>query len=145
MPKIFTPMPVVLVITSNHFDPGQARKDWHDEIVLPLSDHLKDAPLVRVVTATLKAGQGSAFEAWKQAGRPANLTRTEEEALAARSVPIYRFVLARTDHGAVTVPFSLKPDEILFMEVASAVEDPRIEDQPTDLDEMNRELDYAYD
>jgi xylan 1,4-beta-xylosidase len=95
-------------------EPGQVV--WRDVIRLPES-LFGPAARIRVTSAQVRAGMGSAYEAWESWGRPVSLTRLEEEALVAASQPEHRVRILAAAGGCVEIPVELQRDEILFLEI----------------------------
>lgn len=98
------------------FPTGDARS-WDLSLSLPVPPPLSGYNEIRLTTATVRAGQGSAWEFWKAMGAPATLTRTEQQALAARSTPAWTSRMMSVTDGSVTVELSLRPNEFAFLEL----------------------------
>lgn len=111
---------------------------WKDTLLVPVA-LLGGAAQVRVTSAQVKEGKGSAFEAWQAWGRPVNLTRLEEEALVAASQPDHRVHILAPAGDTLEIPFELKRDEILFVEIRANGETVNI----GELDERLNKLDQA--
>ena len=67
--------------------------------------------------ATIKQHKGSAYETWIKMGMPENLSKIQEEMLHAHSVPEYDFAIIKPKDGKLTIPFDLKPNEVMYVEV----------------------------
>lgn len=78
--------------------------------------HLDEKKL-RVISAKVTEGQGSAYEFWKSMGYPPNLTKTEQEALRQRSQPYYNAQIADNDTRFVNIELALKANEFVFLEI----------------------------
>lgn len=70
-----------------------------------------------VTTAVIKESQGSAYETWLKMGKPQNLSPIQQEMLEAHSIPEYSFMLLTSKNGKVEIPFTLKPNEVMYMEL----------------------------
>lgn len=90
---------------------------WKGTLELPVPDALVDQGKVLIVTAQLTAGGGSLYETWQSLGGPVTTTRIEQEALEAASQPHHHIHVLPVTNGKVTLPFSLKRDEVLFAEM----------------------------
>jgi len=90
---------------------------WEQVIELPISANLRSHKEVRVTIAQVREGQGSAYEYWKAMGSPANLTRLEQELLAAKAEPAYASSMLEVADGRVRVPLNLHVNEFAFIEV----------------------------
>jgi xylan 1,4-beta-xylosidase len=96
--------------------PYDTGDNWEVELDLPLPGFLRDRTEVRVVAAHVSEGQGSAYEAWRAMGAPANLTRMEQDMLTARSAPSYTGRMMPVENGHVRVSVTLKPNEFILLE-----------------------------
>ncbi len=76
-------------------------------------------------SAVIKEGRGSAYEAWLEMGKPANLTAFQEDFLRGCSVPEYGFVKMKGENA--TLDFSLKSNEVCYIEISR---------KPTDVAEI---------
>ena len=86
--------------------------DFADTICVPMPDGEYIA-----TTATIKEHKGSAYETWLKMGMPENLSKIQEEMLHAHSVPEYDFMLVSAKDGKLCVPFHLKPNEVMYVEI----------------------------
>lgn len=84
---------------------------WSDKIQLNISD--TDDYIIQ--QARIREGQGSPYEAWLKMGKPSNLSPFEEEFLRARGEMEYS--LATFNADAASIDVSLKPDEVLYLEI----------------------------
>lgn len=91
--------------------------EWKETVELPVPDALVHDGHVKVLTAILSAGAGSLYETWQALGGPVSLTRIEREALAAASQPRHHAHRLPVQNGKVSLPFTLKTDEVLFTEL----------------------------
>ncbi|MEX0331409.1 MAG: hypothetical protein AB3N64_08310 [Puniceicoccaceae bacterium] len=90
---------------------------WEQTIELPVPVNMRSRKEIRVTLAQVKEGLGSAYEYWKSMGAPANLTRIEQELLAARAEPAYTSSMVEVIDGKVVVPVTLRQNEFVFIEV----------------------------
>ncbi|MEX0324647.1 MAG: hypothetical protein AB3N33_01030 [Puniceicoccaceae bacterium] len=97
--------------------PHVTRNAWEVKIELPVAAEMRSRKEVRVTTAHVREGQGSAYEYWKAMGAPANLTRIEQELLAAKAEPAYSSGMVEVVDGKVEVSVSLQVNEFFFIEV----------------------------
>lgn len=97
--------------------PHDEPSDWNVRLRLPVPPTQLDREEVRLTLAHVKEGQGSAFEFWEAMGRPPNLTRTEQEALRARSEPAFASAMMGVKDGCLELGLRLKPNEFVFLEV----------------------------
>jgi xylan 1,4-beta-xylosidase len=67
--------------------------------------------------ATIKQHKGSAYETWLRMGMPENLSKIQEEMLQAHSVPEYDFTIVKSKDGKIEIPFALKPNEVMYVEI----------------------------
>lgn len=118
--------------------PFDTPSDWHLDLNLPLTPALAARTEVRVTRALVREGHGSAFEAWQAMGSPPNLTRLEQEMLAARAQPEYTSDLLPVQNGRIRLSLSLKPNEIIFIEAGG---DPA--DTPATASEDQNALDQS--
>lgn len=81
--------------------------------------------------AKIQKGRGSAYESWLEMGKPANPTAFEEEFLKACSKPEYT-VLNMGD----SIKFSLKPDEVCYIELRKKPNDRYLAQKDLKLDEQ---------
>lgn len=105
------------VLLWNFHMPLIAATDWRNTLKLPVPDDLVHESHVHVVTAMLSAGAGSFYETWQALGGPVTLSRIESEALAAAAQPRHHVHRLPVRDGQVTLPFTLKRDEVLFAEL----------------------------
>jgi xylan 1,4-beta-xylosidase len=87
--------------------------DWTDTVRLPVTDGTS----YKAITTRITAGAGSAWETWCALGRPHNLSRAEERLLRAHATPEYGFALPVTADGHADLPFTLRPGEVLYLEI----------------------------
>lgn len=113
---------------------------WTDTLTIYYNDVFADTENVRVLTAKVKEGRGSAYEAWEASGRPANLTKSEEDAIAALSQPEYTMRKVKKEGDAIDVPFSLERNEMLFIEVSAVHDEVFTWDAGKDIRAMNNAL-----
>ncbi len=95
----------------------EQRSAWEDRIVISgvsSKDYIAQK-------ATVKEGQGSAYEAWIKMGKPANLTAFQEEFLMGCSVPEYSLI--ELGDGDIAVDFSLNSNEVCYIEINKRCED----------------------
>lgn len=95
--------------------------EWDDTLSLPVPAHLKNYDTVRVVTAHIGIGHGSAMEVWDAVGKPKSFTHAEAHAFNTMAQPRYSIIPLKQHDGCIHVPVHLKRDELLFIECASAV------------------------
>lgn len=129
----------------NFHMPEFESQTWTGRLRLPLPAHLASAARVRLATATLAPGAGSAYETWISLGRPASQTRIDEQALRAAAQPRHRSLIATVENGHAVLPFSLNRDEVLFAEVVALDNSAHDSDAVTlsaELEKLNRALDY---
>ena len=115
-------------------------REWNETVSLPVPAHLKKYDTVRVVTAQIGIGHGSAMEIWDAVGTPKSFTKAEADAFTAFAQPRYSIIPLKQKDGHVHVPVHLKRDELIYIECASAV-DPA-EGGTIDTDAL-RKLDVA--
>lgn len=86
---------------------------WKDSIVL---DNISEnsAENYMVLQAKIEKSQGSAYEAWLEVGKPANLTSFQERYLKGCSEMKYSVVDLQRDRK---VSFNLQPDEVCYMQI----------------------------
>jgi len=87
-----------------------AEGEWADTLRLSL-----ETPAL-LTRAALKAGRGSAYEAWTAWGSPPTLTPSQQDALEALSAPLCSG--ERIGAGSHEETFRLAPYEVLFLEFA---------------------------
>ena len=97
--------------------PSERGMSWEMELTIPLPATLREREEVRVTQAKVMEGQGSAYEYWKAMGAPANLTRLEQELLAARAQPAYASRMVPVIDGCVRVHVVLEPNEFISLEL----------------------------
>ena len=89
---------------------------WTGRLALPLPPHLASAKQIRLALALVTAGAGSAYETWIALGRPASLTRIDEEALRTAAYPRQTSRYVEVVNGQAVLEFTLARDEVLFVE-----------------------------
>jgi xylan 1,4-beta-xylosidase len=97
--------------------PDQDQEDWTGVLSIPVASLYRKSEAVRCTTAKVMAGQGSAYEFWKEMGEPASLTRREQAALKARSVPLYESGMKAIKSGFCEIDYDLKPNEFMLIEI----------------------------
>ncbi len=94
-----------------------SRPDWSDTLAfdnINAEDYIAEKALIR-------EGQGSAYEAWLEMGKPANLTAFEEDYLRARSEMEYSLpCFAGTP---ASIDFTLKGNEVCYFEIHKRTRD----------------------
>jgi xylan 1,4-beta-xylosidase len=100
----------------NFHTPEMKAQTWTGKIALPLPPALASAKQVRLATALVTAGAGSAYETWIALGRPASLTRIDEEALRTAAWPRQSSRYVEVVDGQAELEFTLARDEVLFVE-----------------------------
>ncbi len=95
-------------------------KTWSGTVSLPNLDAKK---LYVVVTSSIRAGEGSPFESWKEMGSPQNLTKGQINLLKAHSVPAFTFGKLYDKNGKLSLDFSLTPGEVKYFEIAPKDQD----------------------
>jgi xylan 1,4-beta-xylosidase len=105
------------VLIWNCVFPHAQGEPWQTSFDLPLTKNLSSRKTIRVTTATVREGQGSAYEFWKEMGAPPNLTRVEQDALSARSQPDYASRMLPVLDGRVSLSVKLGINEFVFIEV----------------------------
>lgn len=105
------------VLLWNCVFPTQEDHVWEQSLEIPLPKSLHSRQSVRVTQAKVTEGQGSAYEYWKAMGSPANLTRMEQELLAAKAQPAYSASMVPISEEKVVVPVNLQPNEFVFIEI----------------------------
>jgi len=128
LPRSVDNLPGALVCTSpsglrvlawNFHMPESPDQPVQTTLRLPLPDARRDIQHAYIITATITAGHGSAYETWQEMGRPGTVTRLETEMLHARSQPSYEAHRAPVTDGAVELPVSLGRNDMLFAEIAT--------------------------
>lgn len=94
--------------------------DWNDVVQIQLPDALADQKQLHVLSATIRKGQGSAYESWVDMGRPLNPTAWQERIIAAHSEPDFKVKKYAVRNGILEVPLQLAPHEVIYFEIASA-------------------------
>jgi xylan 1,4-beta-xylosidase len=89
---------------------------WRDDMQFTLADDGKNSCAWVVTTSHLSAGAGSPFETWETMGRPANLSPTQLKLLRQAAEPAMRAMVLKPAAGALLLPFSLAPNEVLHVE-----------------------------
>ena len=89
---------------------------WADSLSMPAAG---DGPW-RVIRRRILPGAGSAYETWLAMGRPAVLSRNEEDVLRVNAEPLADVQLVRAEGGVLVVPFRLQPGEVQFLEAVPA-------------------------
>lgn len=87
--------------------------DWNEKISIPVDC---DGEYI-ITSAKLEKDHGSCYETWLDMGAPQNLTPMQEERLRAASVMNYNHQLVTSENGRIEVEFSLKADEVIYLEV----------------------------
>lgn len=105
---------IVRIIACNQQLPEiENQPDWNEEIYVPVSD---DGEYI-VTTAKIEKGQGSCYEIWLEMGAPQNISKTQEELLRFASMMKYDYSLKKAENSAVKMNFTLRPDEVIYMEL----------------------------
>ncbi|MFP4551371.1 MAG: GH39 family glycosyl hydrolase [Spirochaetales bacterium] len=102
--------------------PTDEATEWTLSVSLPVPRTASARSQLRLTIATVREGQGSAWEFWKAMGAPPTLTQTEHKALAARALPAWSSVMMPVTDGKVTLELALKPNEFAFVELGGDVE-----------------------
>jgi len=97
--------------------PFEDERTWEGTLELPVPAILASEQQVRVIIQKVVKAQGSAYEFWQAMGRPANLTRAEQEVIAARAQPACSAAMFKVENGKIQLPFKLLPNEFAFIEV----------------------------
>jgi len=121
--------------------PEMATQAWTGTVALPLPPCLAGARQVRLATALVAAGTGSAYETWLALGSPASLSRIDEQALRAAAWPRHRSRYVPVEDGHAVLEFSLGRDEVLFAE-ALPLEPGKAFASSADLEALNHALEY---
>jgi hypothetical protein len=114
---------------------------WTGRLALPLPPALASAQQVRLALALVTAGAGSAYETWVALGRPASLTRLDEEALRTAAWPRQSSRYVDVIDGHALLEFTLARDEVLFVETLP-VEPGVAMATPADVAALNHALEY---
>lgn len=93
---------------------------WTVTISLPILDTKKQYV---VVGSSIREGQGSPFESWKQMGAPQNLSKSQLDLLKAHSVPSFSFEKMYERNGMLSMDFSVTPGEVKYIEIAPKDQD----------------------
>ncbi|MCC5847649.1 MAG: hypothetical protein JJU29_06085 [Verrucomicrobia bacterium] len=125
----------------NFHMPEMETETWTGAVELPLPERLKEARQVRLATALVTEGEGSAWETWKALGSPASLSRIDEEALRAAATPRHRSRYVEVIDGKARLDFTLRRDEVLFVEALSVEPSVAFADS-ADLVALNKALEY---
>ena len=90
-------------------------RSWRDtvQLVLP-TDHTRTNWII--TSSHLRCGAGSPFETWEEMGQPLNLTPTQHQLLRTAAEPAMKATLLAPTNGALTLPFTLAPNEVLHIE-----------------------------
>lgn len=102
---------VVRVLLANQPVYGRPGQPWSDAIRLT-----RDGGC-RILTARIAANAGSAYESWIAMGSPHTLAPSEEALLRAHSQPAWTARVHPVDDPMVTVPFTLAPGDVLYIEI----------------------------
>jgi xylan 1,4-beta-xylosidase len=121
--------------------PEMPAQTWTGRLALPLPPALASAKRVRLATALVTAGAGSAYETWLALGRPASLSRIDGEALRAAAWPRQSSRYVEVVDGHATLEFALARDEVLFVETLP-VEPGLAMETPAELAALNHALEY---
>jgi xylan 1,4-beta-xylosidase len=89
------------------------RTTWNDTLRMDSGGQELLATLAHV-----RAGAGSPYESWLDMGRPQNLSPAQEKLLRAHAEPHYTAQQLAASEGAGEIPFTLGPNEILYIEIA---------------------------
>lgn len=89
---------------------------WADTLSMPAAGD----GVWRVIRRRILPGAGSAYETWLAMGRPAVLSRGEEDVLRANAEPLADAQLVRVEGGRLVIPFRLQPNEVQFLEALPA-------------------------
>lgn len=125
----------------NFHMPEMKAETWTGRLALPLPPALAAAKQVRLATAHVTAGAGSAYETWIALGRPASLTRVDEDALRTAAWPRQSSRYVEVIDGHATLEFTLARDEVLFVETLS-VEPGVTMATSADIAALNHALEY---
>lgn len=105
---------VIRAIAYNqHFLEIESQPDWNDELQIPVED---DGEYV-ITSAKIEKYHGSAYEAWLNMGSPNDVSPMQEEYLRAASTMNYHCDVKKAEDGVLRTGFSLKPDEVIYIEV----------------------------
>ncbi|MCD8482893.1 MAG: hypothetical protein LR015_09680 [Verrucomicrobia bacterium] len=107
-------------------------EDWTGTLELPVPEELATEPTVYAVTAFISAGAGSLYETWEALGGPVTLSRIEAEALATASQPRHFIHRLNIVSGKVQLPFKLRRDEVMFVELCPPRTGSALESEVTD-------------
>jgi len=119
--------------------PFEDERTWEGTLELPVPAIMASEHQLRVVIHKVAKGWGSAYEFWQEMGSPANLTRAEQEALAARSLPAVSAAMHKVVHGKIALDFKLLPNEFAFIEIGGAPAG-NVAISTKDQDELNVQL-----
>lgn len=90
----------------------QNQPDWTETVEIPMAEGE-----YILTSAKIRKGQGSCYETWLEMGMPQNLSPMQEEMLRAKSEMEYDFQSLQTENGVLKVPFQLKADEVIYLEI----------------------------
>lgn len=125
----------------NFHMPEMETQSWTGKLTLPLPPKLAAASKVRLATALVTTGAGSAYETWVAMGRPASLTRIDEEALRTAAYPRQNSRYVEVVDGNAVIEFTLARDEVLFIETLP-VESAVAMATSADIKALNHALEY---
>jgi len=97
--------------------PFEDQRAWEGTLELPAPALRASDSQIRVVIQKVAKAQGSAYEFWQAMGSPANLTRAEQEVIAARAQPACSAAMFPVESGKIQLPFNLLPNEFAFIEI----------------------------
>jgi hypothetical protein len=116
-------------------------ESWNGRLKIPLPPTLASASKVRLAMALVTAGAGSAYETWVAMGRPASLTRIDEEALRTAAFPRQSSRYVDVVDGCAVIEFKLERDEVLFIETLP-VESGVAMGTSSEIAALNKALEY---
>ncbi len=135
---------VLRILLWNFHPPEQPDSPWHDTVTLPVPERLRGHRALRLVSARVGEGCGSAYESWAAMGRPGNPSRSEQDLLAQHAQPHYATIRAEVAGQRIALAVSLARNELLFLEVVGPADPnaPGTNDAVAQAHaELNRKLD----
>lgn len=108
---------ITQIMLYNHVPVGLPQREWSGTVHLPLEGNVPQSAKRTATKQHIRPGAGSAFETWVAMGRPQNLSPAQFDLIKAHATPQADCELA---DGPISIDFSLKPGEILYVEIAPA-------------------------
>lgn len=106
---------IKVILWNQNFVEIPNNQSWSGSISIPFLDANAN---YTVISSTISASAGSAWESWQQIGAPQNPTNFQLELLKAHSVPAFALEMLIKERAMLSLDFSLNPGEVKYIEIS---------------------------